>query len=236
MLIKKPFKKGVGPSIAPYYSSAAAIVFSFAFVSSAVDNSSLTTVTYSSLSFGVANTNRILAVYIAARQNAPTTIVSVTIGGISATLVNAGSTTLTSQTTPSATVGAIYQAAVPSGTSGSVVVTYGAAAQRSAVSLYRIVTGTPAATNSGSSANTVNSGNNLSETVPAGGGGFTGIWQPSATSVITWTAGATQDAQANDPGSAGRFSSATTTGTGPVTVSTSGASNGSSMSWASWGP
>jgi hypothetical protein len=218
-----------------FRAAAASVTFAFSFVDSKTDSSNTSPITYAAMNFGAADSNRVLAAVISARENAPTTINGVTIGGVTASLVNAGGTTNCSQTTPNANVIAIYQASVPAGTSGDVVVTYGANGGRSFVGLYRIVTATPAATNSGCASNTASIANTVATTVPSGGGGFTGFWEGGGIGAITWT-NATQDVQGNDPSTNSRYSSATITGTGSVSVQTSGTGNGSLISWASWGP
>jgi hypothetical protein len=209
------------------------IVFALDWQSGANESSGLTTITYASLAFGAADANRTIAVAIAARMTTVNTISSVTIGGIAATLV-AGSVVQVSGTNGANS--AIYQAAVPSGTTGDVVVTYGAAAARTGVSVYRLITGTPTATSANTYANASGNPAAAAITIPSGGKGFAAVFQTSGTSVYTWSNATPSggDYQVS-AGGASRFSSATVTSTGSPSADV-GSATSQILTTAAWGP
>jgi hypothetical protein len=143
----------------------AGVTFSLAYVTTATDATSQTTYTFAAQSIGVADTNRIVVVGICARSATTTLDFStVTIGGVSATLTKKQRTTTDTSTT---TIAGLYQAAVPTGTTGDVVVTFNEAAVRAAVAVWRLVTATSTATATASSA--VDPAD-VSLTIPSGGG------------------------------------------------------------------
>jgi len=207
-------------------------LFSLAWLTSATDSSSTNPVTYAGLSFGAADTDRIIAVYIASRQTTVNTITGVTIGGVSATAVTGTAAQV------NGTNGAccqIWQAAVPTGTSGNVVVTYGAAPTRSVVSLYRIITVTPTATSGNSDSQTTLTSVGTAVTVPSGGGAIAGAAEQANTNTFTWS-NATQDVQGAIAGSQ-QYTTATVTGTGSITPNANdGAIVPMVFSTAAWGP
>ena len=132
------------------------------YLTSSVSTSNLTTYTYSAVAIGTAHFNRhiVVSVLFDATDDYPP--VSVTIGGVSATLVKAQSSLI-----------ALYIAKVPTGTTADIVVTYATAALRSAIGVWRLdglASATPHATNGLSF---INSGSNtirtVSLSVPAGG-------------------------------------------------------------------
>ena len=219
--------------------------FSLAWVSHAEDSAGGTTVTYSSLSFGAAASNRIIAVAVVNRaNNTIPTVSSMTIGGGSATQV------ASAQATDSGDffAGDIWQAAVPTGTSGNVAITYSAASLRSGIDLYRIVTTTPTAASANGvapGASATNAPVSTTVTIPSGGAalsiyGLRGA--QSSTPSITWT-NATSDFTATNVGGANLLmvGSATTNGlTGSTTITGQTTGNANStpvlMSSAAWGP
>lgn len=99
------------------------------------NTSSGTSFTFSSVSFGVANATRIIAVYIAYGNNNAVFVTGVSIGGVAATL-SAGS-----KTPDGAIHGEFWYAAVPSGTSGSIVVTCGATQLRMNIASWAVYNG-----------------------------------------------------------------------------------------------
>jgi hypothetical protein len=204
----------------------ATITFSLAFTDHQEESSGSTTITYTALGIGAADPNRIIAVAIGARMGTVNAISSVTIQGIAATLV---SSSVAQVGGTNGANSAIYQAAVPTGTTANVVVTYGAATQRTGVSAYRIITGTPTATSAATSVTNIST---LSLTIPSGGSGFAFNFQQSSVGADSWT-GATQDytALAN---AASRVSSATVSATGTVTPNVTNTAQ--TMSAAAWGP
>lgn len=110
----------------------------FAYLDSAGSTNNQTTYTHN-VSFGTADSDRwILVGYIAYGNNNETTISSVTIGGVSATILRQ------KFRTGASSVSALAIANVPTGTSGDIVVTNSAAKSGSRAYAYRLVTtGTP---------------------------------------------------------------------------------------------
>lgn len=216
------------------------VTFSAAWVSHAEDTVGGSPITYSALSFGVADVNRVIVVQICNRAGATSALIaSVTIGGISATqvsgaLADTGGTGLW--------VSDMWQATVPTGTSGNVVVTYANSSTRSAVDLYRIVTATKTATAAVSAQNAATSAGLTSPsiTVPVGGVAISifGSRGPASGTDVTWT-NATKDFSAIQFGGAATASAATTTASGSTTISGVIGGSGSTavvLSVAAWGP
>lgn len=97
--------------------------------------SDLTTYTFSSQNLGTADAGRYIVVCVSARNTAGSlTVSSVSVGGVSASsitqITNSGS---------NHNVAAIAICAVPSGTTGDIVVTFAAGALRCVVNAYRLV-------------------------------------------------------------------------------------------------
>ncbi len=143
------------------------MAFSCSFQTSATSGSDASSYTFSSLSFGAAAAARYIVVGIAARATGSQTISSVTIGGVPATQVaiQQGSES------GNQTTAAMYIAAVPTGTTGAVVVTFSGAMIRCGVSVYRLedpASATPYSTDTGG---TTGSGGNSGSAldIPAGG-------------------------------------------------------------------
>ena len=108
-------------SMSDFYGKSA---LNISYLTSTQSTSALTTYTFSALSFGTEDANRRIIVAIGAYGGTQLrTISSVTIGGVTATAITgidvASSTSYTFKT-------AIYEAAVPTGTTGNVVVTFSA--------------------------------------------------------------------------------------------------------------
>jgi hypothetical protein len=217
---------------------AGTITFSLTWVGAAGDSSATGNINYSVTGTNTTDANRYLIAFVCAREATVNTITSVTIDGVATTLVNAGSTTASNWGGTNGSNCGLYQqnTANSSCTSPCTVnVVYGANATRSAVNMYRLVTGTAAASNSGSYTNASSGGNTVSTTVSASGKGIIGFWESASAAAMTW-GNATQDAQGNDPSNNSRYSVATINGTGSVSVTTAAVANGSNGSWASWGP
>lgn len=100
---------------------------SLTFLTSATSSSDLTAYTYSAVAIGTAHFNRhiVVAVVFAATDDYPAS--SVTIGGVSATLVKGQGSRI-----------GLYIAKVPTGTTADIVVTYATAAVRSAIGVWRL--------------------------------------------------------------------------------------------------
>lgn len=108
-------------------------VSEYQYLQTASDTADLTTYTFASQNLGTAFANRQIIVGITGRKaGATTSISSVTIAGISATIVVQQSNTGTNTD-----VAGIAIANVPTGTTGDIVVTFGAGMVRSAIHVYR---------------------------------------------------------------------------------------------------
>ena len=156
-----------------------------AFLQGAEDTSDQTTYTFSSQNLGTAADDRHIIVGILSRKaGATTTISSVTVGGVSATIVEQVTNTGTNSD-----VAGIAIAAVPTGTTGDVVVTFGAGMVRAAISLYR-ATGLDSATAS-QSLNSTASAPAVNLDIPVNGFAI-GAGITAASSTATWS-GLTED-------------------------------------------
>lgn len=173
---------------------------------SAVDDTVNPTAEFLSLSLGAADANREIFVCIGTWDNTgPRDVSSVTVGGVSGSQVIEY---VLSGISEAGTAGfGMWKAAVPTGTTGDVVVTFSGSVARCVVSIYRVINGqvisTLAATGTGSSGiDTIT----LSQNVLAGdaviGGGTVGQQQGDS---VTWV-GLTEDY--DDVAGNSRFSSA----------------------------
>ena len=105
----------------------------FAHLQTTVDASDLTTYTFSSQNLGTAAPDRHIIVGVAARKGgSATTISSVTVGGVSATIVDQYS-----NSDSNSNISGIAIASVPTGTTGDIVVTFGAQMVRAVIAVYR---------------------------------------------------------------------------------------------------
>lgn len=108
---------------------------SYTYIDTYISGADQTTYTFSSSSFGAADASRIVAVAITSRASASRPITGVTIGGVAATEIS----NVTGPDTSGRTNSAVFAAAVPTGTTGDIVVTHSASNARCAVSVYRII-------------------------------------------------------------------------------------------------
>lgn len=107
----------------------------FAFLQAAADTANATIYTFSSQNLGTADAARYIIIAIQARgTTAGLTVSSVTIGGVAATI-----SVQRTNSTSNYNVAALVIAAVPTGTTGDVVVTLSVEALRSAIKMYRAV-------------------------------------------------------------------------------------------------
>lgn len=197
--------------------------------SSASDSSSYT---FSSQNFGVADANRYIVAVIGSRKSgASANVTSATIGGVSATIVANNPAFVTNTG-----YAGIAIAAVPTGTSGNVVINFSGTMVRCTVGLYSVVGINP----------TVYStlevdGSTLSGSISTVGGGITiGVATNSVNNAFTWT-NLTEDYDNNETGestyrhtSASLVEASTTTKT--VTASATGLSGEASLAVAHWQP
>lgn len=116
----------------PIVSPAAAGV-SFSYTDTAQDATDQTTYTFSARSLGAADSARYIVVGVGARNEA-VAISSVTIGGVTASSI------VSLESSPTRAIAALYGAAVPTGTTGDVVVTFASAgALNCCIALYRLL-------------------------------------------------------------------------------------------------
>lgn len=207
----------------------AGVVFSLTWTDGVAENSGGTTITYSARAFGAADANRVIAVYIGARMVTANTISSVTIGGVSASVATG---TVQQQGGANGVNSAIYYASVPTGTTGDVVVTYGAAAARTGISIYSVITSTPTPS-TGTGQNAASGNPSYALDVPAGGGGLAGVSQSSASGATTWAGSTAEDFEATATGPT-EISTAHTTATGSITIAPTFASTAYTSSAAAW--
>ena len=206
------------------------MVATVTFVSKAVDTTSLTVYTFSSLALGAAASDRKIVVAVASRGGAQI-VSSLTIGGISATLVVAAKDTVLAE---------LWQAAVPSGTTGDVVVTMDTSgAINCGVGVFRVLGALGAADDTGF--DTINTALNDTLDIPAGGVaiGCACVDEPSATFVWTNLTEAYDEAV---EGAADTFHTgakdefASQQSALSITCTVSSAPTNATMALASWGP
>ncbi|MFA5768360.1 MAG: LamG-like jellyroll fold domain-containing protein [Bacteroidales bacterium] len=203
----------------------------YSFINSYPDTADTNQYTYS-VSFGDAAADRYIIVTAAARKaGASTTITGVTIGGVSATEVHQNTNTSTNTD-----VSGIFIAAVPTGTSGNVVVTYGATMVRSIIGVYRVTSLSSAtASDTAGYISTADPTNTLD--IPAGGFAVA-VALTNSGGTTTWT-GLTEDFDGTletfvtYSGASKSFLDAQTGLT--ITADFSGATSEAVASFASWG-
>ena len=136
----------------------------YSFLQSIQDASNADSYTFSNQSLGDAASNRyiIVTVYCRRAETTPTSISGITVGGVSATVVVSQQHIATNQL-----LVAIAIAAVPTGTTGDVVVTFSQSQNRCVIGMYR-VTGLNSATAHDTASSTADpTTGNLD--IPAGG-------------------------------------------------------------------
>lgn len=177
------------------------------------DDSNLTTYSWASQNFGTASPNRYLIAAFACAAAANVTGSSCTIGGISATKAV--------EVTANVTVGGLsmWIAPVPTGTSGTVAITWSGAAVRAAVALYAVTglqSATPTATSTHNAAvSGVTSG---TITIQAQGVAVGASISVDAVTGFTWAGLTESGSEVNLEAGAAEFSSASLT---PSTTQTS---------------
>jgi hypothetical protein len=118
------------------------------FLQGASDTADLTTYTFASQNFGTASADRTIVAVVSGRQSGVRTVASVTIGGVTATEI----ATRGSSQNPLG----IWSAAVPSGTSGDVVVTFSSGVLRARVVLWSVKGGAASVSDTQSGTDTIN--------------------------------------------------------------------------------
>jgi hypothetical protein len=152
------------------------------FLQDAGDASDLTTYTFASQDLGTADAGRYIVAIVHARVASGTlTLSSASIAGVSATIA-------LQETNSSATaksVCALVIAAVPTGTTGDVVVTFSTGALRAAIQLYRVL-GIDGLTASDTATSTDSSPVGSMD-IPAGGIAFAGVNNGSSSTSFAWS-------------------------------------------------
>ncbi len=153
---------------------------------SKISASTLTTYTFSTCAFGAAAADRIIVVGVCGQDGASAGVSSMTIGGVAATEIVESVASVGGNAVNTA----LYYAAVPTGTTGDVVVTFGGNQSAAAVGVWAVLnsSGTPSA----SASNARNDGNPNATTIncPANGAilGYAGLTQSgSDPTSATWT-------------------------------------------------
>lgn len=202
----------------------------FGFLQQATDTANRTIYTFASQNLGTADADRYIIVGIQSRLSAgPHTVSSVTVGGVSATPVVTADRGTNSR-------GSIYIAAVPTGTTGDVVVTLSTGILRCGIALWRAVgidSATPTDTET-SVAETNDPAGSID--VPAGGFAV-GVGLTNALTTATWTGlNEDSDTQAEITMTAGsqEFVSAQTGLT--LLIDFAAATTDSIGVWAAWAP
>ncbi len=189
-----------------------------------------TTVNYGTVSYG-SGCNAVIAVVQWYPTATGDTVSSLTIGGNSTTsVVSATAGTIALNT-------AIRQWSTPSGSSGTVSVTFsGNSTWESSVSLWCLISGNTTVSNTNTAGGGCNNSGtplNASVTVPTGGTAIV-AGQTFSASTISWT-NATQDGVVTTNGVYQAWAHTTSTGSVSVTQTPSGGDN-CVMALASWGP
>ena len=195
----------------------------------ATEGSGGSNITYSSLSFGAAASNRVMVVVIGARlTGSNNSVSSVTIGGVSATEAPSSLSQAAQVLTD------IWYASVPSGATGNVNIVFAGATVATAVQIYSVNTSTPAPTSSSAGVSGVLTSISTTITVPTNGVGVVGFTDQGPSSPALTNA--TLDNNGAMTGGRALLSGHTTS-TGSVSPGGTNASGTSlSLSAAAWGP
>lgn len=152
----------------------------YSFLQATNDTSDLTTYTFSSQNLGTASSDRHIIVVVESRKaGAATTISSITIGGITADIV-----LQQSNSDSNSNIAGIAIANVPTGTTGDIVITFGAGMVRCAIQVYS-ATGLASSTAYDTDFSTASDPVGSLD-IPAGGFAIAGGVSNSASSA-TWT-------------------------------------------------
>lgn len=209
--------------------------FSLTEVDNAVSTADTTTYTFSNRSFGSAAPNRYIIVGFGVGSSADT-LSSVTIGGVTASEVV--SNTAGGDDNSHAY---LYIAAVPTGTTGDIVITLGGEQQRMGIVVWRLTTTNPTATDTGGDNSTAVDGyltDNL--TIPTDGAGIGWAWGAGTIGAArTWTwIGLTEDTDETIEGGYTHSSAlSTSAGTAERRATPSGTlADAMNLVLAAWGP
>lgn len=205
---------------------ASASAASITFLQTASSTTNATSYTFSAQNFGTASSDRLIACAFSAKGGSSTALTSLTIGGVTATLVASAA-----GATVDDNIVALYVAAVPTGTSGSVVATLnGSSAFRAHIALWSI-TGANATPHDTDSQN----GFAVSVDTPANGVSIV-AYVSQSTTAKTWTGGTeryddTTEAVIKSSGTSDNHASAAT-----LNVSTGNVGSFQRIVGATWGP
>lgn len=200
-----------------------------AFQANTVDGSNLTTYTFASAALGTAAANRKIVVGITATGGTGnTTVSSCTVNGVSGTLVKASAIAAGGEECE------LWQAEVPSGTTGNIVVVHSGSKGSCAIGVYALYGAALAATDTG-----ISTANPLTDVldIPAGGVAI-GVARCGSSATFTWTNltetyDAAMEGTDDQTGAAATFPGAQTNLSITCTQS---ASTTPQMVIASWGP
>lgn len=185
-----------------------------------------TTPTIVGLDFNAEASDRIIAVTLA--MEADTTITGVTIGGVTADLlVSAIADTLPDK------VSEIWQAEVPTGTSGDVVVTIASGTQEVSAATFSITGADPTPTDTDEATGSDVSISITALTIPTDGAGLASVANGNASGTWTWTGAS--EVHDTDVGSF-LHSSAIVTTAGTNTITADGPTNAQALVGVAWGP
>jgi hypothetical protein len=150
------------------------------FLQFASDTSDATTYTFASQNLGAADSGRYIIAVVHCRSTSSATLSSASIAGVSATIVVQNNTIGVTRN-----VSAIIIAAVPSGTTGDVVITFSSGALRCGIQLYRVlgIDGLAASDSDSSTA----AAPSVSIDIPEGGIAIAGASSASGSATCTWT-------------------------------------------------
>lgn len=225
---------GTPPAVVAVAAPAAPNVAEVSFLGSVINIGSATAYTFTAVTTGAAASDRKIVVS-AFSTNAAHAVSTITVAGVSATLVIAQTNALGDQIE-------LWQADVPTGTSGDIVVTWAGAEVGMGIGVWRVVNAASAAYDTGGSAG-VNPGTDTLD-IPANGVGI-GAAGVAAAGVPTWIwvgftedfdkGGVESDPSGSHSGSSDAFAAAQTGLTISATPSTAVIRN-PPFAIASWGP
>ena len=198
-----------------------------AYVTQTSSSSNATAYTFSSTSIGTAAGDRIVVVSVSgsASDESGNAMASLTVGGIAATKA--------AEAWHNGKLTAIWYAAVPTGTTATIVATFGDSQTRCSIAVHTL---TGASASPSDTATTSGSGSSLSLsalTIPTDGVAIVSFANGSS-SIVTWT-NATEDYDVAVE-SSDRHSGARRTTAGAPTITADGGSASQALVGASWGP
>lgn len=215
-------KKGIYTPVAALYGSVASAPPAFLKTDDQTDAGGSSTITFSTVNFGTAASNRIIIAMVTVTSTAAT---GVTIGGVTAVKEAEEATGVSGLQ--------IWRAAVPSGTSGSIVITAGISMTNAIILVGQATNITAAAVSNGHFTSSTSDPLSFGTiTVPSTGFGIAAIYN-TGPSIGTW-ANATSQYEL-DGASAGSAVMGLVTATGATSYSNPGTTTAHGV-FACWGP